>query len=336
MADVYILGIETSCDETSAAVIKNGREILSNVIASQIDWHQKFGGVVPEIASRKHLELINPVLKEAIEKAGVDWSDLDGIAVTYGPGLVGGLLVGISAAKALAMALQIPLIPVNHLAGHIYANFLTGVEIEPPVVCLTVSGGHTDILYFADLGNYEILGRTRDDAAGEAFDKIARVLQLGYPGGPKVERLAREGNEFAVPLPRPLLDQPHYDFSFSGLKTAVLNYINQQQQKGEEIPTADLAASFQRAIIDMLTGRIIKAVKEKQVKYVILSGGVAANGRFREILQEQLDTMGVGLYFPPPILCTDNGAMIGSVGYFLLQRGITAGLELNAMPNLRL
>lgn len=336
MADVYILGIETSCDETSAAVIKNGREILSNVIASQIDWHQKFGGVVPEIASRKHLELINPVLKEAIEKAGVDWSDLDGIAVTYGPGLVGGLLVGISAAKALAMALQIPLIPVNHLAGHIYANFLTGVEIEPPVVCLTVSGGHTDILYFADLGNYEILGRTRDDAAGEAFDKIARVLQLGYPGGPKVERLAREGNEFAVPLPRPLLDQPHYDFSFSGLKTAVLNYINQQQQKGEEIPTADLAASFQRAIIDMLTGRIIKAVKEKQVKNVILSGGVAANGRFREILQEQLDTMGVGLYFPPPILCTDNGAMIGSVGYFLLQRGITAGLELNAMPNLRL
>jgi N6-L-threonylcarbamoyladenine synthase len=336
MADVYILGIETSCDETSAAVVKNGREILSNVIASQVDWHQKFGGVVPEIASRKHLELINPVLKEAIDTAGIAWSDLDGIAVTYGPGLVGGLLVGLSAAKALALALQIPLIPVNHLAGHVYANFLTGMEIEPPVVCLTVSGGHTDLLYFAELNKYEILGRTRDDAAGEAFDKIARVLQLGYPGGPKIEQTAREGNEYAISLPRPLLDQPHYDFSFSGLKTAVLNYINQQEQKGETIHVPDLAASFQRAIIDILTARIIKAVKEKRVKRVILSGGVAANGRFREILQAELDVMGVGLSFPPPILCTDNGAMIGSVGYFLLQRGITADMELNAIPNLRL
>lgn len=337
MADgVYILGIETSCDETSAAVIKNGREILSNVIASQIDWHQKFGGVVPEIASRKHVELINPVLQEAIEKAGIGWEELDGIAVTYGPGLVGGLLVGISAAKALALALDIPLIPVNHLAGHIYANFLTGAEIEPPVICLTVSGGHTDLLYFADLGNYEVLGRTRDDAAGEAFDKVARVLRLGYPGGPKVERMAREGDEYAVPLPRPLLDQPHYDFSFSGLKTAVLNYINQQQQKGEEICLPDLAASFQRAVIDILTSRVLKAVREKQVNHVILSGGVAANGRFREVLKGELAALGVGLSFPPPVLCTDNGAMIGSVGYFMLQRGIRAGMELNAVPNLRL
>lgn len=334
--DIYILGIETSCDETSAAVIKNGREILSNVIASQIDWHQKFGGVVPEIASRKHLELINPVLKEAIEKAEIGWSDLNGIAVTYGPGLVGGLLVGLSAAKALALALQIPLIPVNHLAGHIYANFLTGVEIEPPLVCLTVSGGHTDLLYFSDLGDYEVMGRTRDDAAGEAFDKIARVLQLGYPGGPKIERVAREGNEFAIPLPRPLLDQPHYDFSFSGLKTAVLNYLNQQQQKGEEISVPDVAASFQRAVIDILTARIVKAVQEKQVKNVILSGGVAANGRFREMVKAALDPMRVGLYFPPPILCTDNGAMIGAVGYYLLQRGVKAEMDLNAVPNLRL
>lgn len=336
VSDVYILGIETSCDETAAAVIKNGREILSNVIASQIDWHQKFGGVVPEIASRKHLELMNPVLKEALEKAGIGWGDLDGIAVTYGPGLVGGLLVGISAAKALALALDIPLIPVNHLAGHIYANFLTGVEIEPPVICLTVSGGHTDLLYFEDLSEYQILGRTRDDAAGEAFDKIARVLNLGYPGGPRIERVAREGNEFAIPLPRPLLDQPHYDFSFSGLKTAVLNYINQQTQKGEEVHIPDLAASFQRAVIDILVARVLKAQEAKQVKNVILSGGVAANGRFKELLKAELDARGVGLYFPPPILCTDNGAMIGSVGYFLLQRGKVAGMELNAVPNLRL
>lgn len=334
--DVYILGIETSCDETSAAVVKNGREILSNVIASQIDWHQKFGGVVPEIASRKHVEAMNPVLKEAMDNAGVSWADLDGIAVTYGPGLVGGLLVGISAAKALAYALQIPLIPVNHLAGHIYANFLTGVEIEPPVVCLTVSGGHTNLLYFQDLSKYEILGGTRDDAAGEAFDKIARVLELGYPGGPKIERVAREGNEFAITLPRPLLNDHTYDFSFSGLKTAVLNYINQQGQKGAEVNVPDLAASFQRAIIDILTARILQAVDEKRVKNVILSGGVAANGRFKEILKEALDARGVGLYFPPPILCTDNGAMIGSVGYFLLEKGLVGSLDLNAFPNLRL
>ncbi len=334
--DVYILGIETSCDETAAAVIKNGREILSNVIASQVDWHQKFGGVVPEIASRKHVELINPVLTESIEKSGIDWSDLDGIAVTYGPGLVGGLLVGISAAKALALALNIPLIPVNHLTGHIYANFLTGEDIKPPVVCLTVSGGHTNLLYFEDLSNYQILGRTRDDAAGEAFDKIARVLGLGYPGGPRIERLAREGNEYAIELPRPLLNQKHYDFSFSGLKTAVLNYINKRNQKDEEIPAADLAASFQRTVIDILKARIVKAVKEKKVKNVILSGGVAANGRFRVLLKEDLDNLGVGLYFPSPILCTDNGAMIGSVGYFMLKKGIIGNLELNAIPNLQL
>ncbi|AZR74761.1 tRNA N6-adenosine(37)-threonylcarbamoyltransferase complex transferase subunit TsaD [Anoxybacter fermentans] len=334
--DVYILGIETSCDETSAAVVKNGRKILSNVIASQVDWHQKFGGVVPEIASRKHVELINPVIKEAIEKAGIEWSDLDGVAVTYGPGLVGGLLVGISAAKAIAMALDIPLIPVNHLAGHIYANFLTGEKIEPPVVCLTVSGGHTDLLYFNDLSSYQILGRTRDDAAGEAFDKIARVLKLGYPGGPRIEKIAREGNEFAVDLPRPLADQDDYDFSFSGLKTAVLNYINQLKQKNQEVPIADLAASFQRAVIDILITKILKAVEEKRVKNVILSGGVAANGRFRELLKEKLNSMGVGLYYPPPILCTDNGAMIASVGYFLLKKGEVCGMDLNAVPNLRL
>ncbi len=336
MKEIYILGIESSCDETSAAVVKNGREILSNVIASQVDWHQKFGGVVPEIASRKHVELINPVLKEAVEKAGIDWSALAGVAVTYGPGLVGGLLVGISAAKAIALTLNIPLIPVNHLAGHIYANFLTGDEINPPVICLTVSGGHTDLLYFSDLGQYEVLGRTRDDAAGEAFDKIARVLKLGYPGGPRIEKLARKGNEFAIDFPKPLLDQDHYDFSFSGLKTAVLNYANQLTQKGEELPMADLAASFQRTVADILIARVIKAVNTKGVKSVILSGGVAANSRLRELLQKELESLNVSLHYPPPILCTDNGAMIASVGYFLLQRGEISGLELNAVPNLHL
>lgn len=334
--DIYILGIETSCDETSVAVVKNGRQILSNVIASQVDWHQKFGGVVPEIASRKHVELINPVLKEAIEKAEIKWGDLDGVAVTYGPGLVGALLIGISAAKAVALKLNIPLLPVNHLLGHIYANFLTGVEIELPVVCLTVSGGHTNLLYFSDLSDYQVLGRTRDDAAGEAFDKIARVLGLDYPGGPQIEKLARQGDEWAIGFPKPLLDQDNYDFSFSGLKTAVLNYINQSKQKGLQIPLADLAASFQRTIVDILIARLVKAVLQKEVKNVVLSGGVAANGRLRELLREKLTEMNIGLHYPPPILCTDNAAMIASVGYFLYQRGQFSNLELNAVPSLQL
>lgn len=334
--DIYILGIETSCDETSVAVVKNGRQILSNVIASQVDWHQKFGGVVPEIASRKHVELINPVLKEAIEKAEIKWGDLDGVAVTYGPGLVGALLIGISAAKAVAFKLNIPLLPVNHLLGHIYANFLTGVEIELPVVCLTVSGGHTNLLYFSDLSDYQVLGRTRDDAAGEAFDKIARVLGLDYPGGPQIEKLARQGDEWAIGFPKPLLDQDNYDFSFSGLKTAVLNYINQSKQKGLQIPLADLAASFQRTIVDILIARLVKAVLQKEVKNVVLSGGVAANGRLRELLREKLTEMNIGLHYPPPILCTDNAAMIASVGYFLYQRGQFSNLELNAVPSLQL
>lgn len=333
---IYILGIETSCDETSVAVVKDGRQILSNVIASQVDWHQRFGGVVPEIASRKHVELINPALKEAIDQAGIKWSDLDGVAVTYGPGLVGALLIGISAAKAVALKLNIPLLKVNHLLGHIYANFLTGVEIELPVVCLTVSGGHTNLLYFSDLSDYQVLGRTRDDAAGEAFDKIARVLGLNYPGGPEIEKLAREGDELAITFPKPLLDQDDYDFSFSGLKTAVLNYINQFHQKDLTLPIADLAASFQRTIVDILIARLLKAVSKKKVKNVILSGGVAANGRLRELLSEQLTRRQVGLHYPPPILCTDNGAMIASMGYFLYQRGQFSTLELNAVPNLRL
>ena len=334
--DIYILGIETSCDETSAAVVKDGRQILSNVIASQVNWHQKFGGVVPEIASRKHVELINPVLKEAIDQAGIKWSDLAGVAVTYGPGLVGALLIGIAAAKAVALKLNIPLLKVNHLLGHIYANFLTGLEIELPVICLTVSGGHTDLLYFSDLSDYQVLGRTRDDAAGEAFDKIARVLGLNYPGGPEIEKLAQKGNELAISFPKPLSGQDDYDFSFSGLKTAVLNYINQFRQQDLKLPRADLAASFQRTIVDILIARLVKAVAKKKVKNVILSGGVAANRRLRELLKEQLSSRQVGLYYPPPVLCTDNGAMIASQGYFLYQRGQFSSLELNAVPNLKL
>ena len=274
--EFLILAIESSCDETSAAVIKDGKEVLSNVVASQIDLHRKFGGVVPEIASRKHVELINPVIEDALEEAGVDYEDLSLVAVTYGPGLVGGLLVGIAAAKAIAYAYNLPLVGINHIEGHIYSNFISHPEIEPPLVCLTVSGGHTDLLYFEELGAYQILGRTKDDAAGEAFDKVARVMEIGYPGGPAIDKLAKEGDSQAIDLPRPLIYDDNYDFSFSGLKTAVLNYINQKKQKGEEIPKADLAASFQQAVVDVLTAKVVKAAQDKKVKRVLLSGGVSA------------------------------------------------------------
>jgi len=331
------LGIESSCDETSAAVIKDGKEVLSNVIASQIDLHRKFGGVVPEIASRKHVELINPVIEDALEEAGVDYKDLSLIAVTYGPGLVGGLLVGIAAAKAIAYAHDIPLVGVNHIEGHIYSNFISHPEIKPPLVCLTVSGGHTDLLYFEELGAYEVLGRTKDDAAGEAFDKVARVMEVGYPGGPAIDKLAKEGDSQAIDLPRPLIYDDNYDFSFSGLKTAVLNYINQKKQKGEEIPKADLAASFQQAVIDVLTAKVVKAAQDKKVKRVLLSGGVSANSHLRRELEEKLDELEIKLYYPQPRLCTDNAAMIGTAGYFKYQlTGEIAPYSLNANPNLKL
>ncbi|MGM0472202.1 MAG: tRNA (adenosine(37)-N6)-threonylcarbamoyltransferase complex transferase subunit TsaD [Bacillota bacterium] len=336
MENGLILGIETSCDETSAAVVSKGREVLSNVIASQVDWHRKFGGVVPEIASRKHIELINPVIEEAMEEAGVEFSDLAAVAVTYGPGLVGGLLVGIAAAKSIAYTQQIPLLPINHIEGHIYSNFIAHSQLEPPLVCLTVSGGHTDLLYFEELGEYQILGRTRDDAAGEAFDKVAKVLELGYPGGPIIDQLATEGDEEAIDLPRPLIHDSSYDFSFSGLKTAVLNYINNQQQRGEEINKANLAASFQQAVVDVLVAKVIKAVQATGVENVILAGGVASNQQLRTELKQQLADLNSNLYFPPPQLCTDNGAMIGSAGYYHWQQGTKGDYDLNANPNLKL
>ncbi|MBM7557683.1 tRNA (adenosine(37)-N6)-threonylcarbamoyltransferase complex transferase subunit TsaD [Halanaerobacter jeridensis] len=331
------LGIESSCDETSAAVVRGGKEVLSNIISSQVDWHRKFGGVVPEIASRKHVELMNPVIDEALAEAGVSFADLSAVAVTFGPGLVGGLLVGISAAKSIAYAHDIPLVAVNHIEGHIYANFISHPELEPPVVCLTVSGGHTDLLYFEDLGDYEIIGRTIDDAAGEAFDKVARVMEAGFPGGPAIDKLAKKGDPEAIDLPRPMINDSSYDFSFSGLKTAVLNYINNTKQRGEEINKADLAASFQQAVVDVLTAKIMRAADDKGVDNVLLSGGVAANSQLREQLQEKLEEQGKELYYPETRICTDNAAMIASAGYFNWQQNQeAAGYDLNAEPNLQL
>src|SRR6056297_802129 len=268
--DIKILALETSCDETAAAVSKNGLNILSSVVASQVDWNRKYGGVVPEIASRKHMEFITPVVEEAIKEANINLKEIDAIAATYGPGLVGSLLVGLSYAKALSLALNKPFIGVNHIAGHIYANFISKKDIKTPVVCLTVSGGHTDLLYFEKYGDYEILGRTKDDAAGEAFDKIARYLGLGYPGGPIIEKKAKKGHEDAIDFPRPFLNKDNYDFSFSGLKTAVINYIHKKTQKGNELNIYDIAASFQRAVIDILTEKTVKAALDKKVKNVIL------------------------------------------------------------------
>ncbi|MCK9524995.1 MAG: tRNA (adenosine(37)-N6)-threonylcarbamoyltransferase complex transferase subunit TsaD [Limnochordia bacterium] len=330
------LGIETSCDETAAAVIRNGREILSNIVLSQIDIHQKYGGVVPEIASRHHIEAIFPVIHEALEEAKITLDDLDVIAVAYGPGLVGSLLVGVAAAKALAFAKGIPLVGVNHIEGHIYANFLSGQKVKPPLVCLTVSGGHTDLLLIPRLGEYDILGRTRDDAAGEAFDKVARVLGLPYPGGPQIEKLARGGNQEAISFPRGLLEKDNFDFSFSGLKTAALNHLNGAKQRGEEIHRPDFTASFQWAIIDVLTQKLIAAARQHQVRQIVLSGGVAANATFRNHVAEKASELGMELLYPPTHLCTDNAAMIGSAGYFSFVAGRRSDYSLNAVANLRL
>ena len=330
------LGIETSCDETAAAVIKNGTEIVSNVVLSQIDIHQKYGGVVPEIASRHHIEAIMPVINEALEKAQVTLDDIEVIAVAYGPGLVGSLLVGVAAAKALAFATGIPLVGVNHIEGHIYANFLSGQEVKAPLVCLTVSGGHTVLLLIPRFGEYEILGRTRDDAAGEAFDKVARVLGLPYPGGPQIERLATGGNREAIAFPRGLLEKDNLDFSFSGLKTAALNYLNEARQKGQDVPLADFAASFQWAIIDVLTQKLMLAAQKYRVDQVVLSGGVAANSTFRNHVTEVARSNGMELLYPPTHLCTDNAAMIGSAGYFSYLAGKRSDHALNAVANLRL
>ena len=334
--DVVILAIESSCDETSASLVRNGREVLSNIISSQISVHKKFGGVVPEVASRKHIENISQVIDLALDEAGLKLDDIDGIAVTYGPGLVGALLIGLTTAKALAYARKLPLIGVNHIEGHIYANFIQHKELEPPFVCLVASGGHSHIVNVRSYGKYEIMGMTRDDAAGEAFDKIARALGLGYPGGPLVDKIAREGNPHAIDFPRAYLEEGSYDFSFSGLKSAVLNFLNSLSMKGSSPDIPDVAASFQQAVVDVLSDKLIAAAEEKKSPYAVLAGGVAANSKLREELSNKGLEKGIKVLYPDPILCTDNAAMIGSAGYYKLLRGEISEMNLNAVPNLTL
>ena len=334
MKRILTLGIETSCDETAAAVLSGGREILSNIISTQIPVHQKFGGVVPEIASRKHIVNIMPVIDEAINTAGVDIHEINQIAVTYGPGLVGALLVGVSAAKTLAFALKIPLVAVNHLEGHIFANFLSSPNLEPPFLALVVSGGHSSLINMKGYNEFELIGQTRDDAAGEAFDKIARVMNLPYPGGPQIDKLAKEGNPNAIDFPRAKVSD--FDFSFSGLKSAVLNYLNTAQMKGEEINKADVAASFQKAVIDSLIDKTIDAAEKFKLKKIVLAGGVAANSELEENLRGKCESHGLKFFYPTKILCTDNAAMIACRGYYQSLAGNFAPPTLNAVPNLGL
>lgn len=334
--DTYILGIESSCDETAAAVVKNGREVLSNVINTQIDLHKKYGGVVPEIASRKHIENIDAVIDAALEEADMSLADIDAVAVTYGPGLVGALLVGVSSAKAIAYAAEKPLVPVHHIRGHISANFIAHPDLKPPFVCLVASGGHSHIVNVKDYTEFEILGRTRDDAAGEAFDKIARVLGLGYPGGPLIDKLAAEGNPDAVQFPRVRMDKDSLDFSFSGVKTAVINYLHKAEQRGEDINKADIAASFQDAVTDVLCEHTVEGALKNNAKTVAIAGGVAANTQLREKMTAVCGKHGIEVVYPPPVLCTDNAAMIACAGYFAYKNGDRAGLDLNAVPNLPL
>ena len=334
--DIYILGIESSCDETAASVVKNGREVLSNVISSQIDLHTLYGGVVPEIASRKHIERINQVIEEALTTANMTLDDLDAIGVTYGPGLVGALLVGVAEAKAISYAKKLPLVGVHHIEGHISANYIENPDLEPPFVCLVVSGGHTHLVVVRDYGKYEILGRTRDDAAGEAFDKVARAIGLGYPGGPKIDKISKEGNPEAIAFPRPKFEDSPYDFSFSGLKSAVLNYLNGCQMKGIEINRADVAASFQKAVCDVLVEHAMIAVKESGLNKFAIAGGVASNSALRAAFEKACAERQIEFYHPSPIFCTDNAAMIGSAAYYEFIAGKRDGLDLNAVPNLKL
>ncbi|MDO5026980.1 MAG: tRNA (adenosine(37)-N6)-threonylcarbamoyltransferase complex transferase subunit TsaD [Tissierellia bacterium] len=330
------MAIETSCDETSVSIVEDGRKILSNVILSQINTHKFFGGVVPEIASREHLEAINYVIKQGFEEAKLGFDDIDVIAVTKGPGLIGALLVGISAAKGMSMVLNKPLIGVNHMQGHICANYLAHEELKPPFISLVVSGGHTYLVHVKDYTDYEVVGRTRDDAAGESFDKISRALGLGYPGGPAIQKAAENGNPYAIDFPRVMLEKDSYDFSFSGLKTAVLNYLNSQRMAKKDIVVEDVAASFQMAVLEVLVAKSERLVKEKNLDKFVLSGGVAANKPLRKMLEERLAKFGVKLYYPPMELCTDNAAMIASAGHFNYQKYGADDLDMDVFPNLEL
>ena len=334
--DTLILAIESSCDETAASVVKNGRCVLSNIISSQIAIHTLYGGVVPEIASRKHIEKINQVVEAALKEADVTLDDIDAIGVTYGPGLVGALLVGVAEAKAIAYAKKKPLVGVHHIEGHVSANYIEHPDLEPPFLCLIVSGGHTHLVIVKDYGEFEIIGRTMDDAAGEAFDKVARAVGLGYPGGPKVDKAAKEGNPHAMEFPRAKVGGSQYDFSFSGMKSAVLNYINQAEMKGETICVPDLCASFQNAVVDVLVSRAVAATKEFGYKKLAIAGGVASNSALRAGMKAACEKAGIEFYYPSPIFCTDNAAMIGAAGYYEYINGVRAGWDLNAVPNLKL
>jgi len=333
--DTVVLGIETSCDETSASVVKNGKAVLSNVIYSQINIHKKFGGVVPEIASRNHIEAIGNVVKEALDEASITLDDIDVVAATYGPGLVGALLVGLSYGKALAYGKGIPFVGVNHIEGHISANYLDG-DFEPPFICLIASGGHSHIVFVKDYGEYEVLGRTVDDAAGEAFDKVARALGLGYPGGPKIDEISKNGDPYKYNFPKSFMEKDNFDFSFSGLKTAVINQLHKERQNGNEVNIADYAASFQMNVVDVLSSKLIEAARYKNINKISIAGGVASNSLLRERLLKLADEEGFMIHFPKQVYCTDNGAMIASAGYFDYIRGKVSGLDLNAIPYLKL
>lgn len=331
-----ILAIESSCDETAAAVVEDGRQVLSNVISSQIELHRPYGGVVPEIASRKHIERINQVIQQALDDAGTGLDDVDAVGVTYGPGLVGALLVGVAEAKAISYARGLPLVGVHHIEGHISANYIEHSELEPPFLCLVVSGGHTQLAIVEDYGKLRILGSTRDDAAGEAFDKVARAIGLPYPGGPEIDKLAREGNPQAITFPRARIDGAPYDFSFSGVKSAVLNYLNHHKMQGQEIEKADLAASFQQSVVSVLTEQTMRAAEEVHMNRVAMAGGVAANQCLRKAMKEACEKRKITLYYPSPVYCTDNAAMIGVAAYYEYRNGTRHGWDLNAVPNLKL
>lgn len=334
--NMNILAIESSCDETAAAVVQDGRKVLSNIISSQIEIHKLYGGVVPEIASRKHIEKVIQVVDEALKEASLTMDEIDAVAVTYGPGLVGALLVGVSAAKSIAFAHNKPLIGVHHIEGHISANYIENEELEPPFLCLVVSGGHTNLVIVKDYGEYEVLGKTRDDAAGEAFDKVARAIGLGYPGGPKIQKISEEGNKDAIAFPRAKVADSPFDFSFSGLKSSVLNYINSCEMKGEEINKADIAASFQEAVVDVLVSHTIEGAKQLGFKKIAMAGGVASNTVLREEMKEACERRSFKFYHPSPILCTDNAAMIGAAAYYDYKKGLISDLTLNAVPSLKL